>query len=205
RIQKFYRRDSIIINPPIDINQDTPVLSKKGDGGRFFLTGGRLARAKRYDLAVKACTKLNLPLKVFGRDFANYLFELKSLAGPTVEFLGEVTQAEKQQLFSQAQAYLFCSDNEDFGMVSVEAQGHGCPVVGYNSGGIKETVIDGKTGVLFNELTVDSLSQAISRFQKLNLKSSDCHANASRFSTPIFIQKFKDLVYSKNYSSSHQE
>ena len=211
RIQKFYRRDSIIINPPIDLPTVSPLLKGKAaktrgieivgatlagaqKGESFYLTGGRLARAKRYDIAIEACNQLKAPLKVFGRDFVGFESELRKISGSTIEFLGEVTQEEKAKLFSDALAYLFCSDNEDFGMVSVEAQSYGCPVVGYKSGGIIETVIDGKTGILFDELTPDSCANAIEKLNKLNLKSSDCIENSQKFSTENFIQKIKSLV-----------
>jgi len=214
RIQKFYRKESVIINPPVDlpkINNSkkifSPLLVKGGAGGGFYLTGGRLARAKRYDIAIEACKLAKVPLKIFGRDFAGYESELRKIAGlpaeasakvgPTIEFLGEVTQSEKAKLFSESSGYIFCSDNEDFGIVSVEAQSYGCPVVGYASGGIKETVVDGKTGVLFNELTPDSCASAIQKLSKLNIKSSDCISNASLFSKEKFIAKILKLVSDK--------
>lgn len=198
RIQKFYRRDSIIINPPIDLPKVSPL--SRGEAAKprgvktFFLTGGRLARAKRYDIAIKACNQLKAPLKIFGRDFASFESELRKISGPTIEFLGEVTQEEKAKLFSGASAYLFCSDNEDFGMVSVEAQSYGCPVVGYNSGGIVETVIAGKTGILFDNLTPESCASAIEKLNKLNIKSRDCIENSQKFSTENFIQKIKKII-----------
>ena len=219
RIQKFYRRDSIVINPPIDLPkiiaksgvfsaQRTRSAKREPEGSehcktldeRYYLTGGRLARAKRYDIAIKACNQLKVTLKIFGRDFAGFTDELKNMSGPTVEFLGEVSQEEKAKLFSQAQAYLFCSDNEDFGMVSVEAQSYGCPVVGYQSGGIIETVIDGKTGILFDKLTPESCANAITKLKKLNIKPVDCVKNASQFSTEKFITKIKKLVSESNFS-----
>jgi len=196
RIQKFYRRDSVIINPPVDVSGVKSPLSSKGDVRRTggFLTGGRLARAKRYDIAIAACNQLKLPLKVFGRDFAGYTDELKAMAGPTIEFVGEVTEIQKWQLFSEAKAYIFPSDNEDFGIVAVEAQACGCSVVGYNSGGIAETVIDGKTGVLFDELTVDSCISAIKKLEKLDIKPSTCITNAKSFSKEVFISKIKKIA-----------
>jgi len=210
RIQKFYRRDSIIINPPIDLPSEKVkreffpraiirgnpkgVSTAKNLREQYFLTGGRLARAKRYDIAIEACNQLKVPLKIFGRDFAGSESELRKISGPTIEFLGEVTQEQKAKLFSSASAYLFCSDNEDFGMVSVEAQSYGCPVVGYKSGGIIETVIDGKTGILFDELTPGSCSAAIQKLEKSNIKAIDCIKNASRFSTEFFIQKIKKII-----------
>lgn len=205
RIKKFYRRDSIVINPPIDIpNQTAQSAKREPEGSKhckkidkpYYLTGGRLARAKRYDIAIKACNQLKAPLKVFGRDFAGFEAELKKIAGPQTEFLGEITQKEKEDLFKNATAYLFCSDNEDFGMVSVEAQSYGCPVIGYNSGGIRETVIDGKTGILFNQLTPKSCATAIQKLKKIKIKPSDCVHNASQFSTKNFTSKIKLLVSS---------
>lgn len=193
RIQKFYRRDSIVINPPVLVPKVGATLAD-AQKGRFFLTGGRLARAKRYDVAIEACNKLKLPLKIFGRDFAGFESELKSLSGPTIEFLGEVTQSEKAKLFSEAKGYIFSSDNEDFGIVAVESQGYGCPVIGYASGGIRETVIDGKTGILFNKLSADSCAAAILKLSKTKIKSSDCISHAQNFSEAKFIEKFKKLV-----------
>ncbi len=194
RIKKFYRRDSIIINPPVDLPtviHKSYLINHKSD---YYLTGGRLARAKRYDIAIKACNQLKLPLKIFGRDLAGCEAELKAIAGPTIEFLGEITQEQKKQLYSQAKAYLFCSDNEDFGIVAVEAQSYGCPVVGFNSGGIRETVVDGKTGVLFNDLTSDSCVNAINKLSKLKINPADCINQAKKFGKDVFIRKIKALV-----------
>jgi len=191
RIKKFYRRQAIIINPPVDL----PIkkISNKKQSEKYFLTGGRLARAKRYDIAIQACNHLNLKLKIFGRDFANFANELKAIAGPNVEFLGEINQKQKAKLYSQSQAFIFCSDNEDFGIVPVESMAYGCPVIAYKSGGVTETVIDGKTGVFFNKLTSKSCIIAIKKFQKSNLNSLDCLKRASQFSQKVFIKKIKDL------------
>ncbi len=214
RIQKFYRRDSIIINPPVEL----PIISKakhnfsraqssewrsyegvsteKNLGEQFFLTGGRLARAKRYDVPILACKKLDLPLKVFGRDFAGYQNELVSLAGPQTEFLGEITNQQKQQLLASATAFIFASDNEDFGIAPVEAMAAGIPVVAYRSGGVTETVIDDKTGIFFDELTPDSCAKAIQKLQKTKINPQDCLAQAQKFSHQTFAKKIKNLLQS---------
>ena len=199
RIQKFYRRQATVINPPVDIPKidQKNLRSKKLESEVFFLTGGRLARAKRYDIAIQACNQLGVKLKIFGRDFANYLEELKTIAGSNIEFLGEITQAQKDHLYSQAQAFIFCSDNEDFGIVPVESMGHGCPVVAYQSGGVTETVIDGKTGVFFDQLTADSCASAIKKLQKSNISSQDCIARAAEFSQSKFVQKIQDFISNK--------
>jgi len=192
RIQKFYRRDALVINPPIDLPKNIS-SQKKSD---YFLTGGRLARAKRFDIAIEACNQLGLKLKIFGRDFAGVSDELKQLAGPTIEFLGEVDNETRSQLYSQAKAFIFSADQEDFGMVPVESMAFGCPVIAYRSGGVTETVVENKTGVFFDELTGKSCAQAIQRFQKLKIKPSDCISRASEFSTEVFISKIKKLVLS---------
>jgi glycosyltransferase involved in cell wall biosynthesis len=193
RIQKFYRRDSIIINPPVDLPKNN-LRSKNYDLKNYFLTGGRLARAKRFDIAIQACNQLNLKLKIFGRDFANTLEDLKNISGPTIEFIGEVTQEEKAKLYQNAQAFIFSADQEDFGIVPVESMAYGCPVIAYRSGGVTETVVENKTGVFFDDLTPESCVDAIQQFQKLKLKSSDCISRAAEFSTAKFISKIKNLV-----------
>lgn len=167
-----------------------------GAGERdFYLTGGRLARAKRYDIAILACNQLGLKLKVFGRDFANYLDELKSISNKNIEFLGEITNDEKNKLLQSAKAFIFCSDNEDFGMMPVEAMGAGCPVIAYKSGGVTETVIDGKTGILFDKLNPQSCADAIIKCEKSNIKSIDCITQSSHFSPDVFIKKIKSTIY----------
>ncbi len=195
RIKKFYRRDAIVINPPVEIPSIDQQFTNH-DRQSYFLAGGRLARAKRYDIAIKACNQLNLKLKIFGRDFANFAQELKEMAGPSIEFLGEITQDQKAKLYSQAKAFIFCSDNEDFGIVPVESMAYGCPVVAYKSGGTTETVIDGKTGVFFDELTEKSCASAIQKFQKLKINPKDCIFRASDFSQQKFVQKIKKLISS---------
>lgn len=198
RIQKFYRRDSVVINPPIDLPKVSPLL--KGEAAKprgiepFYLTGGRLARAKRYDIAIEACNQLKVPLKIFGRNFAGFSDELKQIAGPTIEFLGEIDNDTRSLLYSQAKAFIFSADQEDFGMVPVESMALGCPVIAYRSGGVTETVVENKTGVFFDELTGQSCAEAIKKFQKLKLKSSDCISRASHFSTETFVKKIKSLV-----------
>lgn len=210
RIKKYYRRDSIIINPPVDIPKknispfNQGEMSKRSETEGFFLAGGRLARAKRFDIAIQACNQLGLKLKIFGRDFSNTLEDLKKISASSakdfasaesnIEFIGEVTQQEKAQLYQNAKAFIFSADQEDFGIVPVESMAYGCPVIAYRSGGVTETVVDGKTGVFFDELTPESCVQAIKKFQKLKIKYSDCISRASEFSTAKFISKIKKLL-----------
>ncbi len=218
RVEKFYRREATVIyppasamlkalraGPPVDIKSKikdqrskTQIKDKKE---QYLLTGGRLARAKHIDLAIEACNKLKLPLKVFGREFAGYGEELRKRAGPTVEFVGEVTEEELSDLYLGAKALIYPSELEDFGIMPVEAQAHGTPVIAYRSGGVKETVIDGKTGIFFDELTVGSLIKAIKAIEQLShrsIKPEDCIDNAKRFSKERFKSEIIDFINKKS-------
>jgi glycosyltransferase involved in cell wall biosynthesis len=193
RIKKFYRRDAVVIYPPVDL----PKLSSQKQEKSYLLTGGRLARAKRVDIIVEACSKLGVPLKVFGKSFAGYGEELQKKAGKTVEFLGEVSDEEKKELMAGAKAFLFASVDEDFGIIPVEAMGAGLPVIAYKSGGLKETIIDEKTGIFFTELSVSSLTAAIKKFEKLKFDPKVCRKQAEKFSKERFVKEIKEFVLSK--------
>lgn len=135
-----------------------------------------------------------MPLKVFGKTFAGYGDELRSLAGPTIEFVGEVNDEAKLELMQNAKAYIFASEDEDFGITPVEAMGTGTPVIAYASGGVKETITDGKTGVFFDELSIDSLIKAIQQFNNSTISSSDCIKQAQKFSKERFTKEVKLFV-----------
>lgn len=192
RIQKFYRRDVVVIYPPVEIvkNQEPRTKNKR----TYFLTGGRLARAKHVDLIVKACKELKLPLIVFGKAFAGYGEELKQLGGKTTEFVGEVTDEEKLELMQRAKAFLFASEDEDFGITPVEAMGQGTPVIAYRSGGVNETIVENKTGLFFDDLSTESLKAQLRVFGRKKLKSEDCVKRARQFSKERFIKKLKAEV-----------
>lgn len=192
RIEKFYRRDSTVIYPPVEIPVTGQSSAIKYRG--YYVTGGRLARPKRIDLAVKVCTKLKLPLKVFGKEFAGYGEELRKMAGPTVEFLGEISDEEKFRLMAGAKAFIFPAEFEDFGITPVEAMAVGTPVIALRSGGVKESIIEGKTGVFFDEPTVESLASAVSKLERSKIKSEDCIAQAKKFSKERFIREIKNFV-----------
>lgn len=203
RIEKFYRREAKVIYPPVDTLVSpkhlpgAPQAQHHLEGENpYFLTGGRLARAKRIDLAVKACTKLGLPLKVFGRMFAGYGEELKKMAGETVEFLGEVSDEELANLYAGCRAFIFPAEEEDFGIVPVEAMSFGKPVIALRSGGVVESVVEGKTGIFFNKPSVESLIGTLQRFNDLNhlIKPEDCRRQAKKFSKERFKREMKEFV-----------
>ena len=189
RIKKFYKRESTVIYPPVEM--PSILQNSKRD---YYLTGGRLARAKRIDLVVKAFTKLSLPLKVFGKEFSGYGKELEKIAGSNIEFLGEVTDEEKFKLMAGAKAFIFPSEQEDFGIIPVEAMAVGTPVIALAQGGPLETIIDGKTGVFFNERTPESLTTAVKKFEKMKFKSEDCINQAKKFSKERFKKEMLEFV-----------
>ncbi len=195
RIQKFYKKDAKVIYPPVETNPKSKVLkSKKIQNTKYYLAGGRLARPKHIDLIIETCSKNDIPLKVFGKAFAGYGKELKNIAGPTVEFLGEVTDEEKLALMKNAKAFIFASEDEDFGITPVEAMSVGTPVIAYASGGVLESVIDGKTGLFFNELTVGNIRKAIEKLQKTKINKQDCIKQAQSFSKARFKREIKKFV-----------
>lgn len=209
RIEKFYRRDAVVVYPPATMQGSgsrVDVLGKKTSTHNlkpktYYLTGGRLARGKHVDLIVSAFAELGLPLKVFGKGFAGYDKELRSISNfqfqiSNIQFLGEVTDDEKLHLMQQAKAFIIAAEDEDFGIVPVEAMSMGTPVIAYRSGGLQESVIEGKTGIFFDELTVESLKRAIKKFEKLKFDPKDGIKQAEKFSGKKFKQAIQSIVNS---------
>lgn len=204
RIKKFYRKDAIVVYPPVDVSslsfsrkressqKRSPIRSEMTK--QYYLAGGRLARPKHIDILVKAATNMKIPLKVFGKDFAGYGEELQKIAGPTVTFVGEVSDEEKMQLMKGAKAFLFAGEDEDFGITPVEAMRVGTPVIAYKSGGVLETVIDKKTGIFFSHLTPYSVEKAIKMFTKTNIVARDCQNQAKLFTKEKFLDKIQRIV-----------
>ena len=196
RIKDRYGRDSEIIYPPVGVDSFTPST----DINDYFLVVSRLAPYKRIDLAVAACAKLGLPLKVVGsgRD----LESLRSIAGPTVEFLGQLNDRQVKHHLARCKALIFPGE-EDFGIVPVEAQASGRPVVAYGAGGALETVIEGRTGEFFDKPTVDSLTAVLSRFDDSRYSPREMNANAQRFGEGVFTERFVRFV--ETARSEHQK
>jgi glycosyltransferase involved in cell wall biosynthesis len=170
RIKRFYRRDSIVIYPPVSIPNSklfkTIYNHLQPFPTNYYLTVSRLARAKHIDVLIKAANQMGFNLKIIGtgRD-EKYL---KSIAGKTVEFLGNLSDEKFKKIFFNAKAFLFASRDEEFGIAPVEAMGYGLPVIAYNSGGIPEYVKDGVNGFLFDKLSSKSLIEKIKKFEALD-------------------------------------
>lgn len=194
RIQKFYRRESTVIFPPVDVpaSWSDVMKLKKTPLQPYYLYVNRLAFAKHPEMAVAACMQLNLPLKVVGS--GKMRAELEKIASKNVEFLGAVDDQKLAELYAGATALLYPVEDEDFGIVPIEAMGYGVPVIAHNSGGPKETIIDGKTGIFFDTLTTEGLQHAIQKFQKTKFDRQKIYHHAQTFSKKEFQEKITAFV-----------
>lgn len=185
RIRKHYRRDAYVIHPPVDTKYYYPA----GNERNYFLCAGRLVSYKRIDLAVQAFSQLKLPLWVAG-DGGEYK-NLKRLAGSNIKFLGKVEDKELRSLYQQCRAFVFPGE-EDFGIMPLEAQACGRPVIAFGKGGALETVIDGQTGLFFEEQSVVSLTKAVERFLHMehDFRPEDITAHANKFA----VERFKSEI-----------
>ncbi len=195
RIKKFYRREAVVIYPPVEVDsrQTTDNRQKKD----YYLSLSRLWKGKGVDIAVKACTKLDLPLKVVGSGPERG--SLKKEAGKHIEFLGHVSDEERIKLYSEAKALIVASEDEDFGITVVEAQALGTPVIALKSGGYLETVVEGKTGEFFekgdsDQVTVDSLIKVLEKFDPKKYDAEDCINQAEKFSEKVFRENILELI-----------
>lgn len=195
RIKKFYRRDSTVIYPPVSIPKNPELYTL--DSKPYFITVSRLARAKHVDILIEAANKGKFDLHIIGigRDEAF----LKSLAGPTVSFLGNLSDEKLREELQGAQAFLFAAVDEEFGIAPVEAMGFGVPVIAFASGGLKETVKNGMNGYLFTELTADSILHYINIMKSLSTEEyaamrKNARKEAEQYSEENFKKQFMEFV-----------
>jgi glycosyltransferase involved in cell wall biosynthesis len=189
RIWKCYNRTATVIYPPVDV--DRFYLSDKKDN--YFITVSRLVPYKRLDIIIEAANYLKLPLIIIGDGPCKK--DLKKIAGPTITFLGHQPAEQVESYLSKARAFIFSAE-EDFGIVNVEAQAAGLPVIAFGRGGVLETVTDEKTGLFFYKQQTACLIEKIQTF----LKTEDTfdpgviRKNAERFPRSRFENEFKAFV-----------
>lgn len=179
RIKKFYRRDADIIFPPVN----TERFAIAPDVGDYYILVSRAVPYKRLDLAVDAFTRLKKPLKIVGS--GRQMKALQAQAGNTVEFMGRVGDADLTKLLARARAYIMPGE-EDFGIAPVEANASGRPVIAFAAGGALDTQIDGVTGVLFKEQTIDHLCEAVCRLESISFDPHQIREHARQFDTEVF-------------------
>ncbi len=174
-----------------------PLTTNQIEGGppagqaTYFLMVGRLVAYKRFDLGVKAFNKLGFPLKIAGT--GPELKKLKRMANDNIEFLGIVSDDRLVDLYSKAQALIFPQE-EDFGIVSLEAMASGRPVIAFRSGGARETIIENKTGIFFDEQTINSLAYAIKNFDSSKFNPENCRKQAEKFDVGVFRSKIVEKI-----------
>jgi glycosyltransferase involved in cell wall biosynthesis len=187
KIKKHYKKDSIVIHPPVKVN-DFELSTETED---YYLIVSRLRPYKKVDLAVQAFNNLKLPLKIIGG--GSELGKLKKLSHSNIEFLGEVSDEERNYYLSRCKAFIY-PQIEDFGISALEAMASGRPVIAYGRGGALETVVDGKTGVFFEEQTWESLAHKILRFDKKVFDPKVIREHAKNFDENKFKQKIINFI-----------
>ncbi len=201
RIRKCYRRESTVIHPPANVSAG--YISEKI--GEYYLVVSRLVPYKRVDLAIEACNRLHRPLRIVGTG-PEYK-RLRKMAGPTVEFLGRLDEGSLRESYANCRALLFPGE-EDFGLVPVEAQSHGRPVIAYGRGGVLETVTGevangrdaaASTGVFFHQPSTESLCDAIDQFERVEgqFRPDFIRASVDRFGLERFKAEFAAFTVEK--------
>jgi glycosyltransferase involved in cell wall biosynthesis len=192
RIQKYYRREAVVIPPPVEAERFPfdPTIQAEN----YFLIVSRLIPYKRIDLAIEACNRLQLPLVIIGsgRD----LDRLKTLAGPTIRFTGRLSDEEVIYYYTHCRALLFPGE-EDFGITPLEAQAAGRPVIAYGAGGALASVVDGITGAFFQEQTVDSLARVLASFDERMYNPHVIRNHALEFDKPRFSRRILQFIEAK--------
>lgn len=191
RIQKYYQKKSFLVYPPVAAlpkAQNTKLFEKN-----YFLVVSRLSKFttyKRVDVAIAAATKLSASLIVVGNGDTT---SLKKIAGPTVQFVGKVTDSDLAKLYANCKALIF-PGIEDFGLTMVEALSFGKPVIAYKGGGALEIIKQGKTGTFFTHQTPSSLVKALKSFNEDRYNSTTCKKEAEKFSEKVFVRNIKKVV-----------
>lgn len=191
RIKQYYGKPSTVIHPFVEVNRFEPARTRSD----YYMTVGRQLPYKRYDLVVKACTKLGVPLKVFGNGPAHQ--QLVAAAGPTVQFFtdrfGDASDAKLEEALNNAKGWIYAAE-EDFGIVQVEALAAGAPVITYGKAGALDIVEDGISGILFRHQTVDDIVRAIQKAEKTAFLPATLRRKSRRFDKGLFITKIQKVI-----------
>lgn len=198
RVKKYYDIDADVIYPPVEVKR-IKALRKVNRKENWFLYMGRVETYKGVDIAIKAAVKAGVPLKVAGTgdDFENMKILVKNLnAKGLVKFLGYVSDEQKFNLMARTKALIFPVKDEDFGIVPVEANASGTPVIAYKQGGVMETISEQnpKTGIFFVKYTVNDLAKILRNFDSGKYDPDNCRKQADNFASEIFVYKLQNYV-----------
>jgi glycosyltransferase involved in cell wall biosynthesis len=186
RIKRYYGRTATIIPPPVELSPYRPWAQ-----GDFYVAGGRLIPYKRLDLVVRAFTALGLPLKIFGDGRDRNRLQL--LAGSNIEFLGQISEEQRHELFASCRAFIFPGE-EDFGITPLEAMSAGRPVIAYAAAGALETVVEGVTGRFFSEQSAAAIAVAVAAAQHDHYDPAIIRRHAERFSREVFLERMREVI-----------
>lgn len=208
RIKKYYRRDSKVIYPPVDLTKfrilpdgQTSAEPLIRNNPRYYLIVSRLVRYKRIDIAIESFNQLGFPLIVIGR--GSETGKLRKLAKENIFLMDDLTDEKVLEYYQNCIAVIFPGE-DDFGIVPLEAQACGKPVIAFRAGGALETIIEGKTGEFFNLQNPESLIKVIKDFDPQKYKPEDCRKNSEKYSAEIFRKIFKESIIN-SWSKFHQE
>jgi glycosyltransferase involved in cell wall biosynthesis len=188
QIKKYYRRDSIVVHPPVDIERFTSKNNAERNG---FIIAGRQTPYKRFDLAVKAASDMKAKLTVVGKGPDHE--KLKKIAGETISFITEVSDSDMPKLFKEASGFIF-PGVDDFGIVAIEALAAGTPVIAYKDGGALDYIKPGENGEFFKDKTPKSLKSSLEKFDGESFNHSKVAATAKKYNIENFQKKIKTVV-----------
>lgn len=195
RVEKFYRKEAVVIYPPIEVKlfEKAAEEVRKDD---YFLIVSRLVGAKGLSEAVKAAKHSGIRLKIAGgsEGYSSTKAEIEKLGGGGVEILGRVSDEELRYLYARAKGFVALAREEDFGMTVVEAMAAGTPVIAFDGGGFRETVIDGETGILIDDTDVVTLEKAFKRFEEVKWEKEKLQRQAQKFSRERFEEKIREIL-----------
>ncbi len=191
RIRKFYARTSTVIHPPVDTERFRPV----GERNDYYLTASRFVPYKKIDVIVEAFARMPARTLVVVGDGPDFK-KIKGRAGENVKMLGALPHGKLVDLMQRARAFVFAA-KEDFGIVPVEAQACGTPVIAFGEGGVTESVLDGETGIFFDEQTPQSIVAAVEEFERLEFDPAVIRAHAERFAPARFRRELSGFVEAK--------
>ncbi|NTV41305.1 MAG: glycosyltransferase family 4 protein [Candidatus Moranbacteria bacterium] len=190
RIKKYYRKNSLVIHPPVDTEKFSPAKDGR-EKQPYFLMVGRLIAYKRHDITIKAFNRLGLPLKIIGR--GPEMKRLKKMAGANIEFLGRVDDEELKNHYQNCKGLIFPQE-EDFGIVAMEALACGKPLIAFRGGDIPEHMEEDMMGVFFDEQTTEAIVQAVKKFQTLSFNSEYISSKVQKFNREIFKERMKKII-----------
>lgn len=190
RIKKYYDRDSQVIYPPVKLPKKITKSSKIKKTHYLFFS--RLVKQKGIELVIKAFNLSRKPLLVVGT--SQQAQKWQKMAKSNIKFLGFVSDQKMPDIYAQSKALVYASIQEDFGLVPVEAMSYGLPVIAYRDGGVKETVIEQKTGLFFRKYDEKALNEVIEQFEKMNFSKENCLKQAKKFSEQRFAKEIIELI-----------